>query len=123
MSLNAMYLEKTRNDIKPFCPIHHWRMAHDVGSTKVGPSYHCNYDGCTVLYTQSQGYFDLNKTAETEDFVVSAELLFTATEALPIAIRAQWSNNLCPQARPKYGTRSRVVAKVSTRLAKPVPQT
>jgi hypothetical protein len=75
MSLNAMSPEKTRNDIKPFCPIHHWRMAHDAGSTKVGPSYHCNYDGCTVLYTQSQGYFDLNKTAETEDFVVSAEIL------------------------------------------------
>lgn len=75
MPLNAMSLEKTRNDIKPFCPIHHWRMAHDAGSSKVGPSYHCNYDGCTVLYTEAQGYFELNNAAAAQNFVVNAEIL------------------------------------------------
>jgi hypothetical protein len=75
MSLNAMSPEKTRNDIKPFCPIHHWRMAHDAGSTKIGPSYHCNYDGCTVLYTEAQGYFELNNAAAAQNFVVNAEIL------------------------------------------------
>ncbi len=75
MSQDIMSPQKTRTDIKPFCPIHHWRMAHDAGSTKIGPSYHCNYDGCMVLYTQAQGYLRLNKTTEAEDFVVSAEIL------------------------------------------------
>jgi hypothetical protein len=67
--------EKKRNDIKPFCPIHHWRMAHDSGSTKVGPSYRCSYDGCTVRYTQAQGYFELNNPADAQSFVVHAEIL------------------------------------------------
>jgi hypothetical protein len=67
--------DRTRNDIKPFCPIHHWRMAHDSGSTKVGPSYRCSYEGCTVRYTQIQGYFELNKPAAARNFVVNAEIL------------------------------------------------
>jgi hypothetical protein len=75
-----MSAEKTGNDttrgaLKPFCPVHHWRMAHDSGSTKVGPSYHCNYDGCTVRYTPAQGYFELNNLAGAQNFVVSAEIL------------------------------------------------
>jgi hypothetical protein len=80
MSQDVMSPEKTgdhrsRNDIKPFCPIHHWRMAHDAGSTKVGPSYRCSYDGCTVRYTQAEGYFELNQPADAKDFVVNAEIL------------------------------------------------
>ncbi len=67
--------DKMRNDLKPFCPIHHWRMAHDSGSTKVGPSYRCSYDGCTVRYTQAQGYFELNNPADAQNFVVNAEIL------------------------------------------------
>jgi hypothetical protein len=64
-----------RNDIKPFCPIHHWRMAHDSGSSKVGPSYRCSYNGCAVRYTQSQGYFELKNVADAQNFVVRAEIL------------------------------------------------
>jgi hypothetical protein len=67
--------DNTSNDRKPFCPIHHWRMAHDAGSTKVGPSYRCSYDACTVRYTPTQGYFELNKPADAQDFVVNAEIL------------------------------------------------
>jgi hypothetical protein len=66
---------KTRNDLKPFCPIHHWRMAHDAGSTKVGPSYRCSYDGCTVRYTAAQGYLKLNNPADAQNFVLHAEIL------------------------------------------------
>jgi hypothetical protein len=66
---------KTRKDLKPFCPIHHWRMAHDAGSTKVGPSYRCSYDGCTARYTAVQGYFELNIPADAQNFVVNAEIL------------------------------------------------
>ena len=75
MSQNAMSPDKMRSDIKPFCPIHHWRMAHDAGSTKVGPSYRCSYEGCTVRYTQAQGYFELNNPADDQNFVVNAEIL------------------------------------------------
>jgi hypothetical protein len=64
-----------RNDIKPFCPIHHWRMAHDSGSSKVGPSYRCSYNGCAVRYTQAQGYFELKNAANAQNFVVHAEIL------------------------------------------------
>jgi hypothetical protein len=67
--------DKSRNDLKPFCPIHHWRMAHDAGSTRVGPSYRCSYDGCSVRYTSAQGYFELNNLAGAQKFVVNAEIL------------------------------------------------
>jgi hypothetical protein len=80
MSQDVMSPEKTgdnksRNDIKPFCPMHHWRMAHDAGSTKVGPSYRCSYEGCTVRFTEAQGYFELNNPADARNFVVNAEIL------------------------------------------------
>jgi len=67
--------DKTRHDIRPFCPIHHWRMAHDSGSAKVGPSYRCSYEGCTVRFTAAQGYFELNNSADARNFVVNAEIL------------------------------------------------
>jgi hypothetical protein len=67
--------DNTGNDRRPFCPIHHWRMAHDAGSTKVGPSYRCSYDACTVRYTPTQGYFELNNPADAQDFVVNAGIL------------------------------------------------
>jgi hypothetical protein len=75
MSQDMLSPQKTPNDLKPFCPIHHWRMAHDSGSTKVGPSYRCSYAACTVRYTQSQGYFELNNPADAQNFVVNAEIL------------------------------------------------
>jgi hypothetical protein len=75
MSQHWISTDKMRNDIKPFCPIHHWRMAHDAGSAKVGPSYRCSYDGCTVRFTRAQGYFELHNPADAQNLVVSAEIL------------------------------------------------
>jgi hypothetical protein len=75
MSQHVLSPDKMRNDIKPFCPIHHWRMAHDSGSNKVGPSYRCSYNGCPVRYTQAQGYFELKNAADAQNFVVHAEIL------------------------------------------------
>jgi hypothetical protein len=74
MSPETTGTDKTR-DLKPFCPVHHWRMAHDAGSTKVGPSYRCSYGGCTVRYTPAQGYFELNDPAGAQNFVLQAEIL------------------------------------------------
>jgi hypothetical protein len=111
---------KARNDIKPFCPIHHWRMAHDAGSTKVGPSYRCSYRGCIVRYTPAQGYFELNNSASTQNFVLHAEILCCtynpqhypaivgyakeSIEAFARAIRASRVNDICPRAGPERGT-------------------
>jgi hypothetical protein len=75
MSQYVLSPDKMRNDIKPFCPIHHWRMAHDSGSSKVGPSYRCSYIGCAVRYTQAQGYFELQNAGDSQNFVVRAEIL------------------------------------------------
>ena len=54
---------KTREPLKPFCPIHHWRMSHDAGSSKVQPSYRCNYESCTLRYTVAEGYFETGDTS------------------------------------------------------------
>jgi hypothetical protein len=75
MSQQVISPDKMRNDIKPFCPIHHWRMAHDAGSSKVGSSYRCSYLGCTVRYTRAQGYFTSYNPADGQNFVVNAEIL------------------------------------------------
>jgi len=75
MSQHVIFPDKMRNDIKPFCPIHHWRMAHDAGSSKVGSSNRCSYDGCTVRYTRAQGYFNSHNPADAQEFVVNAEIL------------------------------------------------
>jgi hypothetical protein len=50
-------------------------MAHDAGSTKVGPSHRCSYLGCTVRYTSAQGYFELNHPTGAQNFVLNAEIL------------------------------------------------
>jgi hypothetical protein len=49
--------------IKPFCPVHHWRMALDAGSSKVAESYRCSYEKCGVRYTLLQGYFEVGQQA------------------------------------------------------------
>jgi hypothetical protein len=75
MSPEKTGIDKARNDIRPFCPVHHWRMAHDSGSTKIGPSYRCSYGGCGVRYTAAQGYLEQNNPAGVQNFVVDAEIL------------------------------------------------
>jgi len=75
MSQHVMSPDKIRNDIKPFCPIHHWRMAHDAGSSRIGPSYRCSYNGCTVRYIRPKGYFDSHNPGDAQNFVVNAEIL------------------------------------------------
>ncbi|HEX3543308.1 MAG TPA: hypothetical protein VHT31_02180 [Candidatus Acidoferrum sp.] len=70
-----MSQENLRNDTRPFCPVHHWRMAHDAGSNRVGASYRCSHDGCGVGYTLTRGYFDSNNAGDYQNFVVNAEIL------------------------------------------------
>jgi hypothetical protein len=53
---------KMRDGIKPFCPVHHWRMAFDAGS-RVSQSYRCSYEKCDVRFAPSQGYFEVGQQA------------------------------------------------------------
>jgi hypothetical protein len=59
--------------IKPFCPVHHWRMAHDAGSSRVSPSYRCSYDGCTLRYTLEEGYFEAGSPASDRQLLSHVE--------------------------------------------------
>jgi hypothetical protein len=52
---------KFRDGIKPFCPVHHWRMALDPGTAKTSASYRCNYAQCNIHFADSRGYFEGTK--------------------------------------------------------------
>jgi hypothetical protein len=68
-----MFELKLRGGTKPFCPVHHWRMAHDAGSNKVTPSYRCSYESCAVRYTATEGYFESGKTSGDQTFLSGLE--------------------------------------------------
>ena len=61
-----------RAGVKPFCPVHHWRMSAGAG-TQLSPSFECNYDGCTVMYTPELGYFEADKKGSHKEFFRSVE--------------------------------------------------
>jgi len=52
---------KTRDGIRPFCPVHHWRMAFESKDAKTGLSYRCNYSQCNIRFGDSRGYFEGTK--------------------------------------------------------------
>jgi hypothetical protein len=66
---------KMRGEIKPFCPIHHWRMTCDSGSGKVSLSYRCSYKNCTVRHTPSEGYFETGKEAGNGAFLAQVQAI------------------------------------------------
>jgi hypothetical protein len=56
---------KSRDALKPFCPIHHWRMAHySTTGSQAGSSaevfYRCSFENCTQRYSVVAGYYDSN---------------------------------------------------------------
>ncbi len=57
-----------RDAVRPFCPVHHWRMAYDSGSTKVADSYRCAHAKCTVHFTPGEGYFEAENLSDAADF-------------------------------------------------------
>jgi hypothetical protein len=66
------------NDLKlsgaliAFCPVHHWRMAYDAGSSKVAPAHRCVFGKCTIHFTPSHGYFELG-TRDEKNFLSHIE--------------------------------------------------
>ncbi len=58
---------------KPFCPIHHWRMAFDTGSSKTGASYRCSFHACTMRFASAQGYFEAGLPAHDQDLLSRLE--------------------------------------------------
>jgi len=55
---------KLSGALRAFCPVHHWRMAYDAGSSKVAPSHRCVFGKCTIHFTPSHGYFELGTSGE-----------------------------------------------------------
>jgi hypothetical protein len=53
---------KTRDALKPFCPVHHWRMAYDSTTGKGWNStetfYRCSFETCTMRFSLAAGYYD-----------------------------------------------------------------
>jgi hypothetical protein len=66
---------KLEADIKPFCPIHHWRMALNPRSVKASASYQCSFVQCNVRFAASLGYFEAPKEAASDAFLASLELV------------------------------------------------
>ncbi|MDP9339528.1 MAG: hypothetical protein M3P45_11735 [Acidobacteriota bacterium] len=58
---------KSRDALKPFCPVHHWRMAHDSSTGKAGNSaesfYRCSFESCTMRFSLAAGYHDSSHPA------------------------------------------------------------
>jgi hypothetical protein len=64
---------KLSGALRAFCPVHHWRMAYDAGSSKVAPSHRCVFGKCTILFTPTQGYFEAGKTPGDSNFLARVE--------------------------------------------------
>jgi hypothetical protein len=67
--------DTNKREVRPFCPIHHWRMSLDPGGRNAQPAYRCSYDRCQVAYTVSQGYFDAANPARGQLFLSLVELV------------------------------------------------
>ena len=68
------------HDLEPLCPrddrrMHFeskgiaWNAALDEAHREFLPSYHCNYDGCSVRYDLLNGYFTVVNTPEQPYFI------------------------------------------------------
>ena len=60
---------KLSGALRAFCPVHHWRMAYDAGSSKVPSFHHCVFGVCTIRFTPSQGYFEAAKAPGDQNFL------------------------------------------------------
>ena len=62
---------------KPVCPRDNHLMQYEAkgiawnesGRARSIPSYHCNYFGCSVRYTHTDGYFTVVETPDLRNFI------------------------------------------------------
>jgi hypothetical protein len=59
--------------LKPFCPVHHWRMAWDHGSSKTPAAFRCGVEKCNIRFSAAQGYFEAGKTSGDRAFLARVE--------------------------------------------------
>ena len=64
---------KLSGALRAFCPVHHWRMAYDAGSSKVAPAHRCVFGKCTIRFTPTQGYFEAGKASGDSKFLARIE--------------------------------------------------
>ena len=70
---------KSRNALKPFCPVHHWRMAYDSTTGKAWNSaevfYRCSFETCTMRFSVAAGYYDSNDPSGGQVLLAHLETL------------------------------------------------
>ncbi len=68
---------KVRSALKPFCPVHHWRMAYDSATGKDWNSsetfYRCSFETCTMRFSLAAGYYDSNNPSGDHAFLSQLE--------------------------------------------------
>jgi hypothetical protein len=117
--------DQNNNLLKPFCPVHHWRMAWDNGSAKSTASFRCNFDKCNIHYSASQGYFELGKTSGDPDLVARAQIVACQRhgEHHPAIVgyikealgqrSDEWRQWQCLAQRCEFSTRQKLLAEKS----------
>jgi len=58
-----MFESKWRDAVRPFCPVHHWRMALDAGNGKAPASFRCSFENCAMRFSAVEGYFEAGRPA------------------------------------------------------------
>jgi hypothetical protein len=68
---------RTRDALKPFCPVHHWRMAYDSATGKAWNSaetfYRCSFETCTMRFSLAAGYYDSTNPSGDRAFLAHLE--------------------------------------------------
>ena len=70
-----MFESKWREAVRPFCPIHHWRMAHDAGSAKVPDSFRCSFENCATRFSAVDGYFEAGRPTNDRELLARLEIV------------------------------------------------
>ena len=70
---------KTRDALKPFCPVHHWRMAYDSATGKAWNRaetfYRCSFESCSTRFSLAAGYYDSNNPSGDRAFLSHLEIV------------------------------------------------
>ena len=61
--------------LKPFCPLHHWRMVWDNGSARTAAAFRCAVEKCNIRYTSALGYFEAGKNSGDHAFLARVEVI------------------------------------------------
>ena len=70
-----MFESKWRDAVRPFCPVHHWRMAHDVGEGQGSVTFRCSFEKCAMRFSAADGYFESGRPANDRELLKRLEIV------------------------------------------------